>query len=150
MPDIEIRRARIEDLDHGLLETLAAVYPEPLGRDDAYVQFTRRDIVSNIHTLVAVEQGKIVGTAMMYFELAPNRLWFCWLEDVAVLPAKQRHGIGKILVEACEAEARKRQCYKIGLQSTFKAIPFYESLGYKRAYNDGQTYDPEMMRKDLL
>jgi GNAT superfamily N-acetyltransferase len=47
--------------------------------------------------------------------------------------AKQHHkGIGRILVKKFEAEARKRGSREIKIHASMYAIPFYQSMGYKK------------------
>ena len=56
-----------------------------------------------------------------------------WLRiEVLVVQEQVRHqGIGAQLLEAAEAEARRRGCHSVWLDTfSFQALPFYEAHGY--------------------
>lgn len=86
-----------------------------------------------IHTLVAVEGGKVIGTASLIVE--PKFLHGCknagHLEDVAVHKDHQGRGVGKALVEACIERAKKAKCYKLTLDCQPGNVAFYEKLNFK-------------------
>jgi GNAT superfamily N-acetyltransferase len=57
------------------------------------------------------------------------------VEDVAVAPALQGHGIGKAMMQFALDLAREKGCYKLMLSSNARreqAHAFYESLGFER------------------
>jgi len=57
------------------------------------------------------------------------------VEDVAVLPAFQRHGVGRAMMEHAREQCRLAGCYKMALSSAVHregAHRFYESLGFER------------------
>jgi len=57
------------------------------------------------------------------------------VEDVAVLPAWQGHGIGRAMMEHARAQCRTAGCYKLSLSSNLKreaAHRFYDALGFER------------------
>lgn len=51
-------------------------------------------------------------------------------ERVAVVAAARRGGVGRRLMDALEAEARRRGHGEVKLAAQTSAIPFYERLGY--------------------
>ena len=56
-----------------------------------------------------------------------------WLriELLGVLESWRRQGIGTMLLEAAETEARKRQCHSAWVDTfSFQALPFYQRHGY--------------------
>ncbi len=62
---------------------------------------------------------------------APSAL----VEDVAVDPAAQGHGIGKAMMRHAMALAAESGCYKLALSSNLKrekAHAFYDSLDFER------------------
>ena len=78
------------------------------------------------------------------------------LHSLFVREACQRRGIGRRLVSAFEHEVRKAGCGKITLQSSLYAVPFYQSLGYKRSTGirsgpcfDGTGFRYQPMKKLL-
>ena len=56
---------------------------------------------------------------------------------MAIEPEHQRRGLGARLVEAGQAELRRRGASTVELAARVPAIPFYEKLGYTI---DGQPY----------
>jgi len=86
---------------------------------------------------VAEQQGRIVGTFILvilekFSHLgAPSAI----VEDVAVAPEFQSHGIGRVMMAFAMKRATLRGCYKLALSSNMKrerAHAFYESLGFER------------------
>ncbi len=49
---------------------------------------------------------------------------------IAVVPEHRRQGLGKAVMRALEAEARRRGYRGVTIAAQVRAIPFYESLGY--------------------
>ena len=86
---------------------------------------------------VAEHGGEIVGTfaLLVMHNLghlgAPSAI----VEDVAVAPTLQRHGIGNAIMQFALGLCRDKGCYKLMLSSNAKrerAHAFYESLGFER------------------
>jgi len=90
------------------------------------------------YTLYVAEHGEeIVGTfaLLVIHNLghlgAPSAI----VEDVAVVPALQGHGIGKAMMQFALGLCRDKGCYKLMLSSNTRrdrAHAFYESLGFER------------------
>ena len=114
-----VRRAETRDADAvlALLEGLGrpevaedpsgqrAVFVDHLGYDDATV-------------FVAEEDGLLVGMASLW--LRPRLNWLtleAWVPDLFVDQAYRRLGVGRALLEACAAEARRRGCHRLSLAS---------------------------------
>ncbi len=79
--------------------------------------------------LVAEEDGKIVGSAFCH-------VWgrVGWVGPLEVLPTYQDHGIGKALLNKCEAHLESRGCTVMGLETMAhlpKHLHFYMSSGYR-------------------
>ena len=78
--------------------------------------------------LVGILDNKIIATVMGGYEGHRG-----WINYLAVDPAYQRNGYGRLIMEAIERRIRSRGCPKINLQirALNKAvIQFYRSLGY--------------------
>lgn len=91
---------------------------------------------SRYKTFVADVNGAVVGFATTVESLAvdyPNG--YMKVNGLAVLPAFQHCGIGKMLMERVEELAGERNVSMIGLASGFQrtdAHEFYEHLGYQK------------------
>ncbi|AQS56384.1 GNAT family N-acetyltransferase [Novibacillus thermophilus] len=80
---------------------------------------------------VAYIDGEPVGTARLRWK---DHLTVK-AERVAVLKPYRGNGVGKLLMQALEEEARRKNATSIQLHAQIQAQQFYERLGYK-AYGD--------------
>ncbi len=109
------------------------------------------DELSACHYAVVAEQdGRIVGLAAVKHEAWNNRsvIWHLY-----VAPACRGLGIGRVLVDACEAYARsgKMRCLWLETQTiNYPAIQFYQQLGFKCCGFDSELYEPSMVGKDEI
>ncbi len=78
------------------------------------------------------------------------------LHSLFVDAAHQRRGIGRRMMDVFEQEVRRAGDDRITLQSTLFAVPFYETLGYKRSTGirsgpcfDGANFRYQPMKKLL-
>jgi GNAT superfamily N-acetyltransferase len=76
--------------------------------------------------LVAVHEGRVVGYACLLFDPEGNG----HVRQVSVLPALQRSGIGRALMEEIDAEAGRRRLPLVWLNARHTAEAFYQRLGY--------------------
>jgi len=78
--------------------------------------------------LKAVENGRMIG-----FVAGDTRdLGLSWIATIAVLPEYQNQGVGRALLEACEAKLttpRVRLCLRT---DNLSALRLYEKHGYER------------------
>ena len=79
-------------------------------------------------TLVAVEDGKIIGTVC---------LDGTEVRSVFVLPSKQGCGVGKDLMRALEEHAKAQGLARLSVPAPLGADEFYRALGYVAAENQG-------------
>lgn len=70
--------------------------------------------------------GKVIGVIKL-LEKEPGVGWF---SHMAVLPAYQRKGIGKLLLNFIEEEARKEGYTILGCYSRLNTTSFFEKAGY--------------------
>jgi ribosomal protein S18 acetylase RimI-like enzyme len=89
----------------------------------------RRAITGSAATVLACTEGdQLLGTAMVGDD--GHRGWVYYL---AVLPAQQQRGVGRMLMTACEEWARDRGVPKIQVMirhSNSNVFSFYQRLGY--------------------
>ena len=133
------REASKEDL-----EEVLGLYAQPdfddgkiLSLSEAEHLFERMAHYPDYKIYVALCEEQLVGTfALLVMDNlghlgAPSAI----IEDVAVDPRWQGHGIGKKMMEHALELCRAKGCYKAVLSSNLKrerAQAFYESLGFER------------------
>jgi ribosomal protein S18 acetylase RimI-like enzyme len=134
---VTIRPAREGDLP-ALLGLYAELHPGDPAPDPRTAIETWRAIEAQAGrtVLVAESHGVVVGTAdcTMLPNLTRGTRPFMLVENVVVLAAHRRSGVGRALLEAAHALARQTRCYKMQLlsRSSRKAAhAFYESLGFR-------------------
>jgi ribosomal protein S18 acetylase RimI-like enzyme len=74
--------------------------------------------------VVAIERDAVVGCVL--FDFTTGRL-----RAMAVLPSRQRSGLGARLVVRLECELEKRGIAKVKLHARASVVGFYERLGYR-------------------
>ncbi len=91
--------------------------------------------------LVAELDGEISGAATLWFR--PRLNWTtpeAWVPDLIVAPEHRRRGVATALLDTCVAEARRRGCHELKLESAHhraQAHALYEAYGLEhggRAY----------------
>ncbi len=90
--------------------------------------------------LVAVFNGLPIGQVALHWDGKPLHPGVPDIQSLRVMHLFRGLGIGSRLIEACEMEASRRTCGKIGLAVALdnpKARKLYERLGY---HADGPTY----------
>lgn len=146
MTKASIRLARPSDLRHlaGIEDAGAALFAEHLGRVEPALSAPApsggdRDLVGTL--LVAVTDGVVVGFA--HLVVLDGR---AHLEQLSVLPAYAREGVGTALVRATMEEARWAGHDRLSL-CTFRDVPFngpfYRTLGF------GEVTDLEPYQRRL-
>jgi ribosomal protein S18 acetylase RimI-like enzyme len=94
--------------------------------------FTERP---RVHLLIAESAQQIAAAALYFFNYST---WFStrglYLEDLFVLPAYRRRGVGRAMMRELARIARDEKCGRfqwLVLRSNETAIRFYEALGAK-------------------
>lgn len=80
--------------------------------------------------LVAEDEGTIVGTVMAGYEGHRG-----WINYLGVVPARQKSGIARALMDEAERRLRALGCPKINLQvrtDNEQALAFYARLGFQQ------------------
>lgn len=99
--------------------------PESLERDDEDAK---------AYHVLALSKGHAVGTGrLVALVVPPVGEWGTWgrVGRMAVLQAARKHGIGSKVLDALEAEAKKRQMSGILLHAQLSAMEFYKKHGYE-------------------
>jgi ribosomal protein S18 acetylase RimI-like enzyme len=141
LPPPTVRAATAEDLDT-LVELENASFEEDrISRRQFRHLLTR----GNAAVLLAEEgEGRMLGDAVVLFSrgTATARLY-----SIAVDPGARGRGVGRVLVEAAEAEAWRRERAWMRLEvrkDNAASIGLFESLGYRR-FGEHADYYPDHM-----
>jgi GNAT superfamily N-acetyltransferase len=92
--------------------------------DDPIHQAAIAQVLRAEKIFVAEEDGQVVGVLRCRKER---------LQSLFVHGSNHRQGIGRRLVEHCEAWCASQGAVVIRLAATLYAIPFYEAVGYKKS-----------------
>jgi glucosamine-phosphate N-acetyltransferase len=130
---VAIRLMDATDLKRGFLDALRALKTVELTEEQA-IEIYRDRLKSRIRTYVAVIEDQIAGTASIFIEpkFINSGGVVGHIEDVAVNPRFQKHGVGSALVKHLLEVCREFRCYKVILDCAEGVIPFYERLGFHR------------------
>lgn len=125
------------------LAEILRLYAQPdldgkaLSLPEAERLFERIEQYPDYKLYVAEREGRIVGTFALL--IMPNLGHWGTpsgvIEDVAVDPACQGQGIGRIMMQHALQVCGEKGCYKAALSSNLRrkrAHAFYESLGFER------------------
>ncbi len=134
---MNIRTARESDLPSivrlmGILE-YDAKPPIPLAKAKRIFATMKR--YPDYRFYVAVIDGRVVGTyaLLMMHTMADQGRPSAIVEDVAVDPAHQGHGIGRAMMHHAMRRAAKHNAFKLVLSSNNKRVDahrFYRNLGF--------------------
>lgn len=138
---VAIRPATPADLD-----MLTALEARAFAPDDRFARRNlRRMLTSKSASLVVAElDGQPAGSAILLFRKGAR---MARLYSIATDPAFSGRGVGKALIAACEAEARRRQCDRLRLEvrtGNQRAVELYRRSGFslrgakKAYYADGE------------
>ena len=135
-----IRKANESDLNE-----IIQIYAQPemdgndvISLEQAKMIFKKMQRYPDYHLYVAITpENQIVGTFSLLIidNLVHKGGISAIIEAVAVNPAYQGQGIGKLMMQFAMQECKAKHCGKLELSSNLKnknAHQFYESLGFKQ------------------
>jgi GNAT superfamily N-acetyltransferase len=149
MTSLLVRRALPEDLEEILAmqaEDSMHYYTEPSEiTANQRAAFDEIDADVNQDLLVGELDGQIVCTAQVTWirVLSADGGLYCQVEAVRTSSAMRGQGIGRILMESIEAEARHRGAARIQLTTNkerTRAHKFYEELGFVASHIGMKKY----------
>jgi GNAT superfamily N-acetyltransferase len=137
--------------DKALLESVAQAMGTPAGRDD-FSRCLMEMAAGRRVIFVAVDDTGPLGYAQLNFTPTYQpfrRLKIAEIQDLNVVPAARRQGIGAALIAICEETARTQGAQEIGisvglLASFGAAQRLYVRLGYMPD-GTGAAYDDEII-----
>ena len=136
MADVSIRAAQPDEVD-AVLELYPLLF-EPPGYTPRWWDLERaraslsRAIEEQNSTILVADagEGELVGLVSAYLDLHSVRFGLrCWVEDLAVVPARRSAGIGKALLDHAKAWAKERGATHLELDTGLArtdAQRFYE------------------------
>lgn len=138
---VELRALEQADFERGLLDTLANLAEVNLTVGEA-IHIWRGRNAAGVRTVVAVDDGRIIGTASLILEhkFLHRGGTIGHIEDVAVHPTAQGKGVGTAVVQFLVEMARQSGCYKVILSCTDQNTAFYTRLGFHR-HDNGMRID---------
>ncbi|MEM1324101.1 MAG: GNAT family N-acetyltransferase [Bacteroidota bacterium] len=131
---ITIRKGQKKDLPavHQLVCELAT-YEKANGEVTASLEDYEQDFEANIfETLVAEEEGVILGMMLYYMTYSTWKGRMLYLEDFVITQSQRQRGIGQLLFNAFLGEARKKKAVLAKWQVldwNEPAVRFYEKNG---------------------
>jgi ribosomal protein S18 acetylase RimI-like enzyme len=146
---LTVRKGTLDDLDELTRLEQAAFAVDGFHRKQLRYLLTR----AHASVYVADEAGVVRGSAIMLWRQHSKvgRLY-----SIATDPVAQGRGVGRLLLQTCEAAAVQRACREVSREvrvTNLPAITFYKRHGYRVVaalpgfYEDGT--DAIRMRKDL-
>ena len=110
-----------------LLQNISDYAPPAENYDEIWDDFQSQN---NVHSIVAIDDGIVVGYGSLVIETKIRGGRMGHLEDIVSHPIKRNEGIGKIIVNSLYDIARANNCYKIALQCQKSNEKFYVNCGY--------------------
>jgi N-acetylglutamate synthase-like GNAT family acetyltransferase len=147
---MEIRPARPDDIRSVrlLVRDAYAVYVPRIGREPAPMRADYEALVAEGAVWVPLDEGAIVGVLVLRPQ--PDGLL---LENVAVAPAWQGRGVGRVLMAFAEQRAAELRLPKVRLYTNAlmtENLSFYPALGYlevDRRHDEG--FNRVFFEKDI-
>jgi glucosamine-phosphate N-acetyltransferase len=107
---------------------------------------------THVHSLVAVENNKVVGYGSIVIENKIRGGTIGHIEDIVVTPSRRKHGIGKAILEALYDIAKTNDAYKVSLACQEHNVGFYlkchySSSGRARRRENACQYGMDYVRK---
>ena len=153
---MRIRRASAGERDVALIAPLfdsyRQFYDKPADPTLA-AAFIRDRLQANESVILIAEaggegSGEVLGFVQLYpsfSSVAACRIWV--LNDLFVIPAARRSGVGRALMEAARRHAIETGAKRLTLETTVenrKAWSLYEDLGYVRHADSARFYTLEL------
>lgn len=114
-----------------LLEQLTVVGADCINYDDFLKQYDK--LKSNVFVIRNKSNDKVIGTSSILVEekFIHSLSSVSHIEDVVVDREYRGLGLGRLLINHCIEESKKRGCYKIILDCEEKNAPFYTKVGFR-------------------
>ena len=144
---------RIERLRWWHVEELLPIEADLFGVEQWSAGMFWNELANGHHYLVALDgDGSVLGYAGVSF----TPPYEAWVQNIGVRRDRQRHGIGRTLLEALLAEARRHRVRQVLLEvavdnravQKLYARYGFEPVGIRRGYYQPSNTDALVMRRD--
>ncbi len=144
---MNVRAARLDEAD-AVLRMFEWLFAEPGYKPQTWDTAHAREAVARAISgsfctiLVAVAQdGSLAGVISAYLDLDSIRYGQrCWVEDLAVDPARRSQGIGKALLDAAKSWARERGATHLELDTGLRRADAQRFYDREEPDTKGYTY----------
>jgi GNAT superfamily N-acetyltransferase len=127
--NVRLRPFAIEDAEQvfKLLQDVSTYHP-----DQDKIQQIAQTFAEQKQSLacVAVYNGSVIGFCSLFVLDRVRGGKSAIIEDMVVCSELRGQGIGRLILEYLLDQARKVGCFKVILESSDKAIQFYQALGF--------------------
>lgn len=142
----------LERLRWWQIEELLPIEADLFGAERWSAGMFWNELANGHHYLAAVEGGEVLG----YGGLAVYPPDEAWVQNIAVRRPAQRRGIGRVLLEALLAEARRLRIGTMMLEVAVDNAPAqklydrygFESVGIRKGYYQPSNTDALVMRRN--
>jgi ribosomal-protein-alanine N-acetyltransferase len=147
---VTVVNVSIERMRWWHIEALAPIEADLFGPERWSTAMFWNELANGNFYLVAIDDGELVGYAGLSLGGGEG-----WVQNVAVRRDRQRHGIGRALLEALLVEAQRQGAATVLLevavdnraaQKLYDAYGF-EPVGIRRGYYQPSNTDALVMRK---
>ena len=126
-----------------LLQSLSKFKPKKSDYLTIWNDFSKQ---SNIHSLVLLNDKKVVGYGSIIIETKIRGGKMGHIEDIVIHPHYRKMGLGKLLLNALFDIAKEKNCYKTALQCKENNLNFYTKCGYVLSGSIMQKFYNKIMK----
>lgn len=146
------RQVRLERLRWWHIEQIMPIEADLFGAEKWSPAMFWNELACGHHYLVALDPD---GSVSGYAGLAASPPAEAWVQNIAVRRDRQRHGVGRALLEALLAEAARRGLHTVLLEVAADNAPAqrlydaygFEPIGLRRGYYQPSNTDAVVMRR---
>ncbi len=147
----QVATLRLEPMRWWHIEQLLPIEDVVFGPEQWSAAMFWNELASGHYYLVALEGDEVVGYAGL-----SGAGTEAWVQNIAVRPDRQRHGIGRALLEALLAEAERRGTSAVLLEVAVDNGPAqrlydrygFQVVGVRRGYYQPSNTDALVMRRE--
>ncbi len=160
-PDVRVREADLEDSNHcaAVVAIVDSYASEPVGGGEPLAPDVRARLTAGLRgqpnalVLLAFAGERPIGVAVCFLGFSTFRARALLnIHDLAVLPEHRGRGVGRALLAAAEARARRQGCCSLTLEvrdDNRRARALYDRFGFADAAYGGGSALTRFLKKSL-